>query len=68
MIPESYEAWRHCIEVHCRIPLTREFITKRLRELDDRGEYSTEQLLRHYGESHVSQLRHWFQRAAADLG
>lgn len=67
MIPTTYEAWRHCIEVDCRIPLTREFITQRLRELDDRGVYSTEQLQRRYGEAHVDQLKRWFRRAAEEL-
>lgn len=49
------------------MPLTREFIAQRLRELDDRSVYSTEQLQRRYGEVHVDQLRRWFRRAAEEL-
>ena len=67
MIPTSYETWRHCIEVHCRIPLDGAFIAQRLRELDDRRLHSTEQLLRRYGERHVAQLRAWFTRAGEEL-
>lgn len=67
MIPTSYEEWRHCIQVHCRIPLTRAFVAQRLRELDDHAVYSTEQLIRRYGEAHVAQLRHWFQRASEEF-
>ena len=67
MIPSTYDEWRHCIQVHCRIPLTRDFIVQRLRELDDRSVYSTEQLLRKYGNEHVAQVKGWFQRAAEEL-
>lgn len=67
MIPTTYESWRHCIEVHCRLPLTADYIAQRLRELEDRSVYSTEQLLRHYGEAHVARIKQWFQQAAQDL-
>lgn len=67
MIPTTYENWRHCIEVHCGIPLTQAFVAQRQRELDDRNVFSTEQLLRRYGDDHVARLRHWFQRAAEEL-
>jgi hypothetical protein len=67
MIPDTYEAWRHCIEIDCGIPLTRAFIDQRLRELDDRAIYSTQQLFRRYGDDHVAQLKRWFQRAAGEL-
>jgi hypothetical protein len=67
VIPASYEEWRHCIQVHCRIPLTPSFVAQRLRELDDRALYSTEQLIRRYGEAHVAQVKRWFQRAAEEL-
>ncbi len=67
MIPTSYQAWRECIEVHCLIPLERSFIAQRLRELDDSGVYSTQQLRTHYGEAHLAQLREWFRRAEVEL-
>lgn len=44
MIPTTYAAWRHCIEVHCQIPLSADFVAKRLKELEDQQVYSTEQL------------------------
>lgn len=66
-LPRSYSEWRTCIEVHCRIPLTVEFVDQRLRELDDGSLLSTEQLLRHYGQAHVEQLREWFRKARGDL-
>lgn len=66
-VPRSYSDWRTCIEVHCGIPLTAEFIGQRLRELDDGSLFSTEQLLRHYGQAHVAQLRQWFLMAQGEL-
>lgn len=66
-IPQTYAAWRTCIEVHCGIPLTAQFIATRLRELNDDGFYSTEQLLRFYGQAHVARIRAWFQQAAKAL-
>jgi hypothetical protein len=67
VIPTSYQAWRECIEVHCRIALEHDFIAQRLRELDDPSIYSTQQLRSHYGEAHLAQLRAWFRRASVDL-
>lgn len=66
-IPQNFEQWRTCIEVHCRVPLTREYVAQRLRELEDRSVYSTEQLLRRYGEAHVERIRGWFCQAAQEL-
>ncbi len=67
VIPTTYDAWRHCIEEHCQIPLTADFVARRLQELEDRQVYSTEQLHRRYGADHVKQLQQWFQRAADEL-
>ncbi len=66
-IPQDFEDWRTCIEVHCRIPLTRSFVAQRLRELDDQSLLSTAQLLKHYGEAHVERVRGWFRQAAREL-
>lgn len=64
MIPTTYQAWRHCIEQICRIPLTGEFIARRLSELDDTQLHSTEQLRRHYGDDHFQAVKRWFRQAA----
>lgn len=54
LVPITYNDWRHRIEDRCRIALTRAFIAQRIDHLDDRGVYSTEQMLRRYGEDHVT--------------
>lgn len=67
-LPQNFNEWRTCIEVHCGIPLTPEFIAQRLRELEDRRLHSTEQLYRHYGDAHMTRICSWFQQAADGLG
>lgn len=64
MIPTTYDEWRHCIEQICRIPLTADFIARRLSELNNPQLHSTEQLYRCYGPAHVEAIRGWFRQAA----
>ncbi|MDD0930201.1 hypothetical protein [Xylella fastidiosa] len=35
LIPNTYEAWRHCIEHRCNIPLTQTYIEERLAALSN---------------------------------
>jgi hypothetical protein len=65
MIPDSYEQWRHCIEVDCAIGLTPLFIAERLRELRDPAHERTRQFARLYGVDHLQRVVAWFERAAA---
>ncbi|PPV05356.1 hypothetical protein XbrCFBP1976_17690, partial [Xanthomonas bromi] len=41
-LPESYSAWRHCIEIDCAQPLTATFIAQRLAALHDPADHHTE--------------------------
>jgi hypothetical protein len=65
MIPESFEQWLHCITAECGIQLKRDFIEERLRELQDRKNIHTAQIIKLYGEQHYSNLISWFNQAAA---
>ena len=67
MALNTYEDWRECIEVHCGIPLTRDFISERLAELQDRGHPKTKEFERLYGENHLKRTIGWFEQAAKDL-
>lgn len=67
MIPTTYEEWRHCIQVICRIPLTEVFVHERLQALDDPAQHTTAQFLRHYGEPHRMRVRAWFAEAGRRL-
>lgn len=65
MIPETYDQWRHCIEVDCGITLTRAFIDERLRELATPSDFRTQQFIRLYGEAHRDRVLGWFRQAGA---
>lgn len=65
-IPDSYAAWRHCIIVECGIPLTVEFIQRRLAVLTNPKEYETQRFAEVYGVGHLEAVRAWFQQAASD--
>ncbi|MCQ4261542.1 hypothetical protein CXK91_02455 [Stutzerimonas stutzeri] len=65
-IPDSYVAWRHCITVECGIPLTTEFVQRRLAVLTNPKEYETQRFAEVYGPGHLQAVLAWYQRAALD--
>jgi len=67
-IPNSYEQWRYCIEVKCRIQLTGDFSRARLSELQNGSHTKTKEFARIYGAKHLQQTITWFQRAADEVG
>ncbi|WP_028239335.1 hypothetical protein [Stutzerimonas azotifigens] len=66
-IPDSYSAWRHCITVECGIPLTADFIQRRLAILSNPEEYETQRFTQVHGAAHLQAVLAWFQRAARDV-
>ncbi|MBB3806466.1 hypothetical protein FHT03_001612 [Xanthomonas arboricola] len=48
-IPETYDAWRRCIEIDYAQPLTAAFIVQRLTALQDPADQHTQQFLRRWG-------------------
>lgn len=63
MIPQTYDEWRHCIEVDCGLRLTPGFIAERIAELSDADHERTRQYVRLYGEAHRQRVLEWFERA-----
>jgi hypothetical protein len=63
MIPQTYEEWRHCIEVDCGLSLTPAFIAERLAELSQPDHERTRQYVRLYGEPHRQRVIGWFEQA-----
>ena len=63
MIPTTYDQWRECIEVHCKIPLTPEYIRERLAELQNAGHPKTQDFERLYGAEHLQRTIAWFRQA-----
>ena len=62
--PNSYQEWRHCIEVDCRQPLTADYIAARLAALRDPRDPHTAQFLECYGEARLTSTIAWFEQAA----
>ncbi|TLX56854.1 hypothetical protein DN824_13430 [Stutzerimonas nosocomialis] len=65
-IPDSYAVWRHCITVECGIPLTADYISRRLAILANPNEYETQRFAEVYGAAHLQAVLAWFQLAAAE--
>ncbi len=63
----SYDDWKHCITVLCRIPLTTAFVEERLAELRNPTNYKTEQFIAQWGEAHLERVIVWFEQAKREL-
>ncbi|PRE45435.1 hypothetical protein [Burkholderia multivorans] len=62
-IPQTFDAWQHCIEDECGIPLTPDFARERLGILGDPGNAETQRFVRLYGEIHWQRVLSWFGAA-----
>ncbi|MEO0884171.1 MAG: hypothetical protein AAFY34_15805 [Pseudomonadota bacterium] len=67
IIPQTYEEWEHCITVKCGIPLTSDYVAKRIKALQNVNEMHTRQFIDRWGEAHHAQTLQWFQQAANKL-
>lgn len=67
VIPATYRQWRECIEVRCKIPLTSQFISQRLAELQDAAHPKTLEFESFYGTAHLKQTIAWFRKASEDV-
>lgn len=64
---ENYEDWKQCITVDCDIPVTKAFVARRLKELDDPRLHTTRRFVEVWGEAHRQQVIAWFERAEREL-
>ena len=65
-IPTNYAEWHECITVHCGIPLTPDYITRRLIALRQSESEETIRFRRLYGDQHWQNVMHWFLQAKGD--
>ncbi len=63
MIPQTYSAWKHCITVQCGIPLTVEYLHRRIAELKSSTSYDVQRFRQIYGEAHWCKVLMWFEMA-----
>lgn len=67
VVPQTYEQWRRCIIVNCRVQLTRPYIESRLLALDDAESAENRNFRRLYGDPHFESVRKWFRQALSEL-
>lgn len=63
IVPESYAAWRHCIEVDCGLRLDIDYVNQRIAALANAADFQTQQFVRCWGEAHRQRVIGWFRRA-----
>lgn len=66
-VPETYAAWRRCIEVDCGLALTPGFITARISALADEHDPHTRRFVAQWGEAHRRRVLGWLETARAAL-
>lgn len=63
----TYDDWKHCISEICKIPLTEEFVRRRLTELGDTQNHNTQKFVSTWGENHRKQIVTWLEMAEREL-
>ena len=62
-IPTTYEEWRYCITVKCRLELTPDFIDARVASLGDGASPDTARFVELYGDDYRRLVLEWLERA-----
>ena len=60
MIAKTYEEWKQCIVIDCKIELTRAFVEKRLAIYRDIDSEETKKFISLYGQPHYVNIISWF--------
>ena len=64
---KTYDDWKHCITVLCRIPLTLAYVEQRLAALRDPADHRTQKFIATWGEAHLARVIGWFEQAEREL-
>lgn len=67
IVPCSYDDWKHCITMLCRIPLTLAYVEARMAALADPADYGTQRFVQIWGEAHLERVEGWFSQAHGEL-
>jgi hypothetical protein len=59
-VPQSYEQWKHCIEVDCGIKLTPQYVEDRIASLEDPTDHYTTQFMKVWGPDQLANVKAWF--------
>lgn len=63
----TYDDWKHCITQICKVPLTQDFVARRLNELQDTRDHNTQKFINNWGDDHRKQIIAWFKQAEIEL-
>ncbi len=63
----NYEEWKHCITVKCKIPLTADYVEKRIAALSNTQDRTTARFIALYGDEHRLRTIEWFKQARAEV-
>lgn len=66
-VPTTYEEWKHCITVKCRVPLTPAYVEERIAALTSEQDYKTQMFIERWGAAQHEQTLAWFRQAADEL-
>lgn len=66
MVPQTFEQWKSCIENDCKISLTKHFAHQRLNVYKDKQNLETKTFIALYGEQHLLDVIHWFEKIIND--
>ena len=64
---KTYDDWKHCITVLCRMPLTLDYVEQRLAALRDPADHRTQKFIATWGEAHLARVIGWFEQAEREL-
>jgi|TARA_B110000483_G_scaffold50192_1_gene62470 hypothetical protein len=62
MIPENFENWKKCLEVNCKISLTKDFAASRLQIYTDDTNRETKKFVELYGSNHLHNVIKWYKQ------
>lgn len=66
-VPQTYDEWEHCITVKCGIPLTPDYIARRIVALEDSRDFHTGKFIARWGAAHHARTLDWFREAQSRL-
>lgn len=62
MTPQTFEQWKHCITVDCKINLTKDFASQRLTIYADLNNPESQKFASLYGEGHLQNVISWLKK------
>ena len=67
IVPQTYDDWKHCITVLCKIPLTPRYVRERIAALNYKSDLHTRRFIERWGQAHHQRTLAWFEQAATEL-